>query len=339
MKVLSKDKLETVFNRLAQESDVYVPMQRGEQSGFFSFLTYDAARDEIALDILNTYLPPKNIILPQTEKMYSFRQEGTKVNIEEVYEDSQPKIIFGIRGCDAKAVECLDMVFLTRGYEDSFYKSRRENTVIIANACYAPGPNCFCESMGIDPVNPRPADVIIRDTGNGTLVWEAASDKGKKISDQISEFLEEKDVKLPEAKQCQRQVAYDGVAEKLRDMFASPVWDKLSEPCQNCGICTYLCPTCYCFDIQVKSWGEEGYRFRCWDSCMYREYTQMAGGHNPRETGTERFRNRFLHKLEFFKERYGTSLCTGCGRCIIACPVGIDITNIVDLIKEVDAGA
>ncbi|MCX5780977.1 MAG: 4Fe-4S dicluster domain-containing protein, partial [Firmicutes bacterium] len=104
-------------------------------------------------------------------------------------------------------------------------------------------------------------------------------------------------------------------------------------------ICTYSCPTCYCFDIQVKNWGEEGYRFRCYDSCMYKEYSLMAGGHNPREASVERFRNRFLHKLQFFNERYGTPLCTGCGRCIVVCPAGISIVSIINEIKEAELGA
>jgi ferredoxin len=147
-------------------------------------------------------------------------------------------------------------------------------------------------------------------------------------------MLEEKELKAPEAKAFQTQVDYEGVAEKLKGMFEHPIWEDLSSNCQNCGICTYVCPSCHCFDIQVKSWGEEGYRFRCWDSCMYGEYTAEAGGGNPRPTTKERFRNRFLHKLEFFSERYGYPLCTGCGRCIVACPTGINIVNIINEVKE-----
>jgi len=314
-------------------------MQRGPQSGFFAWKSFENKTDKLALDVLNVYLPPKNVVLPQTEKMYSFQQEGVEVKIEKVYEDPNPKIIFGIRGCDAQGIACLDQAFLTRGYEDGFYKARREATTIIANACYAPGPNCFCTSMGGNPAEVPTADVLLRDAGEQGYVWESQTAKGQAATEKIADLLEDKQVTLPSAKPVTRTVNYEGVAEKLKGMFEHPIWAKYSEPCQTCGICTYSCPTCYCFDIQVKNWGEEGYRFRCYDSCMYREYTLMAGGHNPREATVERFRNRFLHKLQFFNERYGTPLCTGCGRCMVVCPAGVSIVQIINEIKEAELDA
>lgn len=337
MKVLNKNKLKEAFNRLADTADLYVPMQRDSQTGFYPWKSFNEAKDYLALDILNVTLPPKNVVMPQTEKMYSFKQEGREINIDQVYENSDTQIIFGIRPCDTKAIECLDLVFMTKGYADNFYRARRDNTIIIANACYKPGVNCFCGSMGINPVDPS-GDVVVRDAGD-SYVWEVKTDKGQQITDKIASLLEDKEIKLPEAGKFAREVNYEGIADKLKGLFDHPMWEKLSDPCQTCGICTYLCPTCYCFDIQVKTWGDEGYRFRCYDSCMYREYALMAGGHNPRETAKERFRNRFLHKLEFFYERYGTPLCTGCGRCIMACPNGVSIVKIINDIKEVEADA
>ncbi|MDR1358141.1 MAG: 4Fe-4S dicluster domain-containing protein, partial [Coriobacteriales bacterium] len=113
-------------------------------------------------------------------------------------------------------------------------------------------------------------------------------------------------------------------------MFDSPYWNDLSLKCLNCGTCTFVCPTCYCFDMSQNNRGNEGYRFRSWDSCMFTDYTLMAGNHNPRPTKMKRLRNRFMHKLSFFDSRYGSSLCSGCGRCIEMCPVGIDITRIIE---------
>ncbi|HHW60891.1 MAG TPA: 4Fe-4S ferredoxin [Syntrophomonadaceae bacterium] len=338
MKILNKSKLEEVLNRLGENADVYVPMSKGLQSGFYPWKSLEGGKDELMLDALNVYQPPKSVVFPQTERMYSLYQEGKGLKIEETYENDEPRVIFGARACDIKGIICMDEVFLTGGYEESFYKARRESTTIVANACYEPGPSCFCAAMGVDPLNPEGADVIIRDTGDA-YIWEALTEKGEALSSTIKDLLEEKELSVPEAKPFIQQVDYDGVAEKLKGMFEHPIWDRTSEACLNCGICTYICPSCYCFDIQVKMYGHEGYRFRCWDSCMYEEYTREAGGGNPRPTGRERFRNRFLHKLEFFTERYGHPLCTGCGRCIVVCPAGINITSIISEAKEADLDA
>ena len=27
-----------------------------------------------------------------------------------------------------------------------------------------------------------------------------------------------------------------------------PLWEETAHRCLNCGVCTFLCPTCYCFD-------------------------------------------------------------------------------------------
>lgn len=338
MKVLKFGKIEQVLDRLAQQAEVYVPMLRGQQTGFYSWNTYDEGYDDLMFDILNVYQSPKHVILPQTEMMYRFRQEGQDVIIDAEAQEITPKIIMGIRSCDVRGIEHLDAVFLTKGYVDEFYKARRDKITIIANACYNPGTNCFCASMGVNPTDPEAADIIMREVEVG-YVWDVKTEKGQAVTKQIEDLLEEEEVELFPLKRFLRKVDYEGVAEKLKDMFDDPMWEKYSEPCQTCGICTYLCPTCYCFDIQVKTWGEEGYRFRCWDSCMYREYTQMAGGHNPREAAKGRFRNRFLHKLQFFTERYGQPLCTGCGRCVVVCPGGVNIIKIIDTVKEAKTGA
>lgn len=339
MKVLKKENLKLVYDRLSEAADLYLPIQHKDQSGFFSWKSFNSEVDEVILDTLNVYQPPKNVVLPQTERMYDFNHEGTEVDITQVHEDNQPRIIFGIRACDAAAIDCLDQVFFTRGYEDGYYKARRSNTVLIANACYEPGVNCFCESMGVDYRNPASADIVISKTINQDYLWSPKTPKGEEISGKVADLLVEGEPELMPIKPFKTKVEYDGTAEALKNLFSHPVWEELSDSCQNCGICTYLCPSCYCFDIQVKTFGDKGYRFRCWDSCMYKEYSLMAGGHNPREASTERFRNRFLHKLQFFKERYGTSLCTGCGRCIVACPAGINITKVISTVKEVKSNA
>jgi ferredoxin len=172
-----------------------------------------------------------------------------------------------------------------------------------------PVPIAFARPWKWDCLNPAGADVILRDGGDA-YVWEVKSEKGEAVTAAIAGLLEEKEAALPQPKPFTQKVDYSGVAEKLKTMFDHPLWDKLAEPCVNCGMCTYVCPSCYCFDIQVKMWGEEGYRFRAWDSCMFEGVQPRSRRSNPRGASKERFRQRFLHKLQFFTERYGTPLCT-----------------------------
>jgi len=334
MKTLAKTKIEAVLNQLAEKAEVYVPLKQGAIS---SFGVWSAAvsGENLALESLNTLMSPKSVVLPQTEKMYTFSTSGQQAEVKEVCADSGERVIFGARACDTKSLNVLDEVFLTRGYEDAFYKARREKLTVIGRACAQPGPHCFCSSMGVDPLEPAGADVILYDAGE-EFGWEPVTERGQALTNQLNEFLGDRELPKPSAAEFRTRVDIEGLPEKLNRMFAHPVWEELAAKCMNCGICTYLCPGCYCFDIQVKTRGQEGYRFRCWDSCMYPEYTQMAGGHNPRQSKHERFRNRFLHKLEFIHERYGTLGCTGCGRCVVMCPNGVNIVSIINRLREVD---
>ncbi|MDO4540450.1 MAG: 4Fe-4S dicluster domain-containing protein, partial [Syntrophomonadaceae bacterium] len=291
MKQFKKSQAEAVFRALSQNAELFLPMQTNEHSGFFSW-NRKSEEDTVLLDALNVYLPPKSVLIPPSEKMYIIHQDKEELKVEPVYENTAPTIIFGARSCDVEAIRCLDEVFLTRGFEDAYYKVRRENCTIVANACYEPGPHCFCKDMGVEPVAGSIADGVIKDVGDVWL-WEERTDKGAALGAVLSSILEDSSHAEPQLKAFTNKADFAGLPELLPPMFEHPIWDELAEPCGNCGICTYLCPSCYCFDIQVKMWGNDGYRFRCYDSCMYGEYSLMAGGHNPRPTGKERFRNRY----------------------------------------------
>ncbi len=107
-------------------------------------------------------------------------------------------------------------------------------------------------------------------------------------------------------------------------------WQKMAAQCLSCGICTYVCPTCYCFTITDEIENLRGERLRSWDSCMFYHYTLEASGHNPRPSKLNRYRNRVGHKFSYIPEKYdGLIGCCGCGRCIRSCPVSIDIRQVV----------
>ena len=117
--------------------------------------------------------------------------------------------------------------------------------------------------------------------------------------------------------------------ENLLELFNSPEWEKLSETCLGCGTCTFVCPTCQCYDIRDFNTGKGVKRFRCWDSCMYSDFTKMAA-ENPRKSQLERSRQRFMHKLVYYPTKNeGIYGCVGCGRCLNKCPISMNIVKVI----------
>jgi len=71
-----------------------------------------------------------------------------------------------------------------------------------------------------------------------------------------------------------KKVPTDQLKSKgINEVFSAPFWDEGGFACLNCGTCTFLCPTCWCFDIQDEVMGKEGDRMRNWDSCMFPLFT------------------------------------------------------------------
>ncbi|HBT47497.1 MAG TPA: hypothetical protein DEA73_06425 [Peptococcaceae bacterium] len=328
---IAKEKLPVLLQAWAAGAMVFVPQER---EGTRVFLPWNG-EGKLALGEENTLEPPKDLFFPRTETMYRYKVQGQDAEITEVPSFEDKMILVGVRSCDARSFALMDDVFLTKGYVDEFYRRRRENTRVVALACTEAAPTCFCTAFGIDPGRAEGVDVQMRPLDDGYLL-EAVTEAGQELLNQAGSLLEEAGkASPPGAALPSLQVDVGGVTEKLQQMFEHPYWTEVSRKCLGCGACTYLCPTCHCFDIQSENLGNTGYKFRCWDSCMFSEYTRMAGGHNPRPSKKERLRNRFLHKLQYFPERYGKFACVGCGRCLDRCPVNVDITRVIREVKEV----
>ena len=329
--ILAKQNLAPLLESMANGRDVFVP---AVVDGVAKFARYGEGV-EPAFDLVNTTMPPKDLLFPQTQKMYHYDVDvNGSYHIYE-YDESCEQVVFGIRPCDMRSIVCLDEVFLTKGFVDEFYANAREKLLCVSIGCAQAAETCFCESMGIDPQLAPNADIMLQDCGD-TFNVIAQTEKGEAEVARWESYLEQGEAQ-PVACDQSLNVSMDGVVDKLEGMYEHPIWENLSIKCLNCGTCTYVCPTCHCFDISQENRRKDGVRFRCWDSCMFSEYTAMAGGHNPRPEKLERVRNRFMHKLNFFERRYGMSLCVGCGRCVEKCPVALDITRLIDEIGATNA--
>jgi ferredoxin len=334
-KKVSKDKFGDFIAMLGKQKKLYAPQKEGESLKFMPV----AAGSQPVLAFPNTTVPPKSVLFPQTETLYRFEQGNTDISLPGEAEEG---VLLGVRPCDARAMAIVDSLF-SWDVDDPYYLERREKTTLLGLSCLEPGTNCFCSSMGGGPASTEGLDMLLTDLGEAFLL-QTLTEKGEKINLSVQELLEEaaeEDVKFAEklsreaAARITRGINADGIPEKLPEIWESPLWKDFSESCLGCGICTFLCPTCHCFDIQDEMEGFEGRRCRMWDSCMFSEYTLHASGHNPRPSRRERTRNRVNHKYSYFVKNFGKIACVGCGRCINLCPVNIDILDILSqVVKE-----
>lgn len=332
VKIKKKD-IGTLLSQWNKEFTVFAPSRA---DGIAKMVKWDGDDTSFLDWYRNTVVPPKASFLPAMEKMFGFQKEAAGYHLELPAADEQKQLIFGIRSCDAKALTMLDMVFKDT-YEDSYYLTKRKNAVLIGLGCTNPCDSCFCTSLNISPAESADVDLMFTDTGD-EFVIEAITDKGKELlseSSGVEEATQADEAKAKEAKEtsCQKvtkKVSTEDISQKLLASFENEeYWEKIAAKCVSCGVCTFLCPTCYCFDINDELTKGEGARFRNWDSCSFPIYTKMPV-ENPREEKWQRVRQKVCHKYMFYPTLFDIIACTGCGRCIRLCPVNWDITQTLD---------
>jgi sulfhydrogenase subunit beta (sulfur reductase) len=289
------------------------------------------------LALLNTRLSPKSLVFPQSEIMlkYSLDPEDPQCSImQEAPKDYSPRAVIGIRPCDAKALLLVKLNFDTDEYKDPYWLNLYNASVFVGLACDAPGSTCFCTSAGCGPYHEEGLDLLLADRGDHYQA-KALTDKGARLAEAAGWTQAGDAAAIEEAgKAAAAKVTAAIETENLRAadtmaLYAADFWDDAAFACINCGTCTFSCPTCWCFDIQDEVSRRKGVRMRNWDSCMFPIFTVHTTGHNPRDTKTHRVRQRFMHKLKYFVDKYEQGImCVGCGRCVRQCPVNIDIRNV-----------
>jgi ferredoxin len=275
--------------------------------------------------------PLKEWFFPASEHLFYFR-DG---KIREPQGEDKPFLIWGARMCDIASLKFLDKVF-NGVYKDPYYIRRRELATIVLLRCLEPMWGCFCKEIGITEEG---ADLILTPLEEGFLL-EIGSEKGEELLNNSGMEFEDGEGRVGEREEFLRRFeeAFDKPYDKqeiyrfLKGAWEHHIWEELARRCLGCGICTFLCPTCHCFDIEDENLTlQVGARFRCWDTCQFSLFTLQTSGHNPRPTKKERVRQRFMHKLVYCPERYSETFCTGCGRCVRLCPVNIDMREVLKL--------
>lgn len=286
------------------------------------------------------YLHPSNIRLWSAE-----RENGTFRILNQEPLPKKRYAFLGVRSCDLAAIGVQDRVLLEDRHQDPIYAGRRDGVFIVAVQCTHAVSTCFCASMGTGPHVRSGYDLALTElvgTGEHRFLVQAATEAGRAVlADLQHDKATDEDVRLAQAAvngaaaEQVRHMDTTDIRELLYSNFEHPRWDKVAERCLACTNCTLVCPTCFCTTVEDTSdiSGDHAERWRRLDSCFTLDFSYIHGG-SVRESTKARYRQWLTHKLASWIDQFGTSGCVGCGRCIAWCPVGIDITEELQAIRD-----
>lgn len=334
MKVISQAELREWLDRLASGQRVVAPRLIEGKTLFAAV----ASSGEIAWDTQRTDVSPKAWLFPATEAILTVQQkrEGTTVLDAD---PPQPTVLFAVRPCDARGLRAIDALFLDKPPADSAYARHRAATTLIGLACPQMWDSCFCTVVGGVPNGTDGLDILLTELHDGDKVsyaLQVLTDKGRELASGLNGT--EQEATLPAPRLITGLPTLRPTAE-WKSRFNDAFWQKVGDRCLSCRACTFVCPTCRCFDVRdevaSRQPGEQVIaRLRAWDACTSEPYRRIAGGHNPRPSHQSRLRNRFYCKFMYYPDDFGPLGCVGCGRCIDACPVNIDILEVITSVEH-----
>ena len=314
---------------LAAGVEVLAPTQVEQGRTEFARVT---SPDAVHLERGSTQVPLKRVFQPPSEVLLEFEkvQDG---DVKLLAGPSAPEgeaVVLGCRPCDAAALGVLDAVF-QRDYDDVQYRARRERVTVVTFACTEPDEQCFCTSVGGSPQDNRWSDVLVFPAQDGGALLQVHTAKGQKFIDRLGDLARPapQGAEPPAPPDVPHRFDSGKVKKWLDANFESEFWKEVSLRCIGCGACSYLCPTCHCFDMVDEGAWNKGERRRNWDCCALVLFTRHASGHNPRPDQAARYRQRVMHKFKYIPERFGAIGCVGCGRCMRACRVGQNLVSIL----------
>ncbi len=291
----------------------------------------------------------KQFLHPPREKLWSARlADGA---LEFGTDDVAPPRLafFGVRPCDLRAIQIQDQV-LGSGQGNSRYASRRESVLIVAVNCTEPGETCFCTSMGTGPGAAPGYDLALTEFAGGgrhsflvdigTPAGAAVLTGGPLVPAGEDTVERARAAVAGAAEQMGRSMPQSGLRELLAGSHDAARWDEVAARCLSCGNCTLACPTCFCTAVEDISdlSGDHAERWQHWASCFDLDLSYIHGG-PVRASASSRYRQWLTHKLGTWHDQFGSSGCVGCGRCIVWCPVGIDLTEEVAALRAEARGA
>jgi len=284
----------------------------------------------------------KRFLHPPRERLWSATRTAGGFEVTEDQAEPPRYAFLGVRPCDLRAIEIQDRVL---GQPGSRYAQRRADAFVIAVNCTEPGETCFCVSMGTGPGADQDGfDLALTEMagdGGHRFLVDVGSARGAAVLERVpSRDAAEADIRTARsaveaaADRMGRQMDTGDLRELMADSHDAARWDDVAARCLTCGNCTMTCPTCFCTSVEDSTdlTGEHAERWERWDSCFDLDFSYLHGG-SVRTSPKSRYRQWLTHKLGTWHDQFGSSGCVGCGRCIVWCPAGIDLTEEVKALR------
>jgi len=313
---------------VAAEMDVFTPVKINHHIDYKLF----SSDSPIIYNHPLPVTPLKLFLLPAKENVVISKSFHNK------------KLVVGVPSCDLQGLGLLDEIYLEEQYPDPKYKDNRENTILVGTDCHSIRENCHCTSYGIEPFPVSHADITLVSLDDSILLTlntsrgeELISKYGMKL--QVSKPAHEKLQKAEARRHATKSMlkrqngnlaGYEATGDLIRNS-AEEIWKRYSKTCVSCGACATICPTCTCF-LLIDRPGFD--KVRQLDACQYPGFERIAAGEDPLHKKSVRFRNRYICKYVWKPERFRSTACTGCGRCIDCC---IGKINKNEIFKELAA--
>lgn len=327
-----------VYKKLSSVEQLPRGVSDAQAPGSYTLTTSNSAR---LFNWANGPQAIKPLLFAPVEKLWkSEKSTDGQLSFTAIHAKPGPVAIIGARACDIAAMKIQDMHFLQQQFVDPYYKSRRENLLIIAVNCGHPADTCFCHSTGDGPFVDDGADIVLTELEEGYLI-SPQSERGEDIFAHltleyktVAQTTEAEAIKASASIQKRKLPQLD-IKKHLMKELNNEAWHSIATTCLSCGNCTSVCPTCFCHseNDMTELNGLSSVHTREWDSCFTLGHSQIHGI-TIRPEINQRYRQWLTHKFSVWYEQYGRSGCVGCGRCIAWCPVGIDVIESITQVVE-----